>query len=57
MLSKEMLLEQNKIVQAELAGIAKGYEQALGWMLSVIQKDQVTETANSGETVVANQEK
>ncbi len=57
MLSKEMLLEQNKIVQAELTGIAKGYEQALGWMLSVIQKDQVTETVNSGPTVVANQEK
>ena len=55
MLNKEVLIEQNKMVQAELAGVAKGYEQALGWILNVLEKE--TQTVNSGPTVVANQEK
>lgn len=50
-LNKEALLEQNKLVQAELMGTAKGYEMALGWVLSQIEKDKTTETVDTGKTV------
>ena len=54
---KDKILEQNKSVQSELTGIAKGYEQALGWVISVLNTEEATQTVNSGPTVVANQEK
>jgi hypothetical protein len=59
MLNRDILVEQNKLVQAELQGVAKGYEQALGWILSVIEKDNVVAsvTKDTGSTVTANQEK
>lgn len=58
MITKEIILEQNKLVQAELQGVAKGYEQALGWILSFVQKEELTHTVDTAKTErVTNQEK
>lgn len=39
---KTAIQEQQKIVQIELTGVAQGYQQAMTWVLGLLNQDNAT---------------
>lgn len=51
---KTQIQEQNRLALTELQGFAKGHDQAIQYVLSLLNKAE-TETVDSGKTVNVNE--